>query len=414
MKTIKLDNKWLIMSPSVFVDMVNEHTILLYDTKNGHYLISHDNKLISLVTILYKPQNLGVVNAEILADYNSVDIDEALEKGFIYTKNMTNKYKPINFLPILNLQKDLEKEDENGIKGRLQIIGSKLRFVSGVYITLDYAVSNNDEKLFQLRNIAATQHPCPSYGNVNEKLSVDNVKYILENLKLTSTAIVDFICSSYYFENCSFRNFLELISKYGFSYRFHLYIEDYERLAQEWETVEDKPIVEFVIYNDRFSSHNVILQNKSLPYKIKQVTLIYDECDLQIGNENMLPVWTGDNMEFFKKNIWIEKSDIDNTVVNMHSIFRNKKLNANFFGIIDFIPNGNIYPHGVKHSIGNISDPKFSFSSVIVKELKDNNSWRLTRNLTHCSQCPYRYLCPPISIYEMQLKNIKMCNINKH
>lgn len=412
MKRAVLNNKWLIISPAVFVDFVNEHTILLYNTKNGYYVISHDSKLISLVTLLYQPKNSGVINASTLENYTSSDIELTLNGGLIYVTDAAGGKKPINYLPILNLQKDLDKYDEKGIDGRLQIIGSKLRFISGVYITLSYANNDMRGELCRFRNIAATQHPCPLYGNPDTKLSPDNVSMLLDSLKFTSTTRVDFICSSSYFECFCYSDFLGLLSQYKFSYRFHIYTEDFDRLMPVFQTLNYALKLEFIIYDDRFSNPSQMASNEVSPYKTKRISLIYNERELRSDNEYMLPVWTDDNIEFFRSYVWIEQRDIDSAPVNWSSIFRNQKLNSNFFGIIDIAPDGNIYPHGSKHSIGNICDTDFSLADVVIKEFKENHTWRLTRDHTKCNPCPYRFICPPVSIFEIQFDTIKMCHIN--
>jgi len=49
--------KWLTMSPNVFVDIINDSLILLYNTNGGIVKISRDEKLINLIKMLYTPIN---------------------------------------------------------------------------------------------------------------------------------------------------------------------------------------------------------------------------------------------------------------------------------------------------------------------------------------------------------------------
>ena len=126
--------KWLMMSPNVFVDIIDDSLMLLYNTHGGIIKISRDEKLINLIKMLYAHINLGVVKYEILDKYNSHDIDWALKNGVISFEE--SDVKPIIYLPILNLQKDINKFNDNGLESRLQLIGSKLKYISGAFIRL--------------------------------------------------------------------------------------------------------------------------------------------------------------------------------------------------------------------------------------------------------------------------------------
>ena len=46
--------KWLTMSPNVFVDIINDSLILLYNTNGGIVKISRDEKLINLSKEVFK------------------------------------------------------------------------------------------------------------------------------------------------------------------------------------------------------------------------------------------------------------------------------------------------------------------------------------------------------------------------
>lgn len=125
-----------------------------------------------------------------------------------------------------------------------------------------------------------------------------------------------------------------------------------------------------------------------------------------------LPVWTGNNQEMFSKYVYTELSDLEESKINFNTLFRNQKLNSNFFGLIDIAPDGNVYAHGSKQSIGNVNDKEFSLVDVVINEFKENRTWRLTRDCTKCKLCPFRFVCPPVSIFEIQSNQIKMCHIN--
>lgn len=401
--------KWLTMSPNVFVDIIDDSLMLLYNTHGGIIKISRDEKLINLIKILYTPINLGVVKYEILDQNNSLDTDWALKNGVISIEE--SDVKPIIRLPILNLQKDINKFNDNEIESRLQLIGSKLKYISGAFIRLSNMRDKDNTLLRRLRSIAATQHPCPSYEDSAASLTLDQLRIIIDNLKFTSIATIDIIFSSTCLEHYSYKELIGLLSKYNFAYRVHLYSEDYETIVTSINKIDIKLNISFIIYQDRFSINDKSYTLNSV-YHCNQKYLAYDEQDINSNIDVILPVWTGNNQEMFSKYVYTELSDIVESKVNFNTLFRNKKINSNFFGLIDVTPDGSVYAHGSKHSIGNVNDEGFSLVDVVIDEFKENRTWRLTRDCTKCKLCPYRFVCPPVSIFEIQSNQIKMCHIN--
>ena len=408
MKQSSKNISWLAISPSVFVDFIEDQTILLYDTHSGKNKISHDRQLIDLVRTLYLPVNLGVIEDN--SSSKSADTEWTLHNNILSYIETQSETKPVNFLPILNLQKDLDRYDENGINGRLQLMGSKLKFISGVYIRLSCNESTDTPLKTELRNLASTQYPCPSYEESSKFLPIDKLEALLESLQFTSTVNVDLICTSSYFDKYSSSELIELLCNYNFKYRLHLYSEDLRDFLNMAGGKAKKLEVSLIVYQDRFSKNYSFDKDYALlPITVKH--LIYSESELGSSELINLPVWTGKNQELFSKYVWLSQSDIDNNITNFNSIFRNKKLNSNFFGIIDIHPDGGVYAHGSKHCISNIGDSDFSLVDIVIEEFKANRTWRLTRDLTNCKVCPYRFICPPVSIFELQSANIKMCHI---
>ena len=157
-----------------------------------------------------------------------------------------------------------------------------------------------------------------------------------------------------------------------------------------------------------------MLENKR--YEFKLIKLVRDEKDLTSIKETKLnillvPVWTGANNIFFKENVMLNKNDIYTLNPSLEELFRNQKLNSNFFCIFDILNTGDVLPHGSIKKMGNIADTHLA--DLVSAELKGNNTWRLTRNLTKkCGSCIYRYLCPPISTFEIQSGDFGGCCVD--
>ena len=122
----------------------------------------------------------------------------------------------------------------------------------------------------------------------------------------------------------------------------------------------------------------------------------------------MLPVYRADEVQMFRDNVFLTKQDILSNCTSMKEIMRNQKLNATCFGILDILSNGNVYPHGGRVPVSNISNKNYLLESV-TSELVNNQSWRVTRDKNNCSNCQYRFICPPVSLLELQIEDIKAC-----
>lgn len=419
-----MQKKWLYISPDVYVDKFSRDNLLLYNTANGQYIISSDTKLNEIVSKLYTPSNLGVIDAIILKHNKSIFIKEAFTKGILGIQKSNNDFRFINLLPLCFLHKDLDKNDIEGIESRLTKLGSKSKYISGIYLYLSTEKIHSEEilhnnEMVKLRTKASEQHPCPKISIDNDLFSCNTLMSIFKQLVHTSVTTIDIVLTKDFFSTFKPSIFIKLLNQFNYKYRLHVYIEDF--IAFDNCLKNNALKITWIIYFDKFTNikhlHQFILNNKNLNFKIKK--LVYSASDINKENNNYikqidlsyLPVWTNENIDFFEKYVWINKKDILNQNNTMTSIFRNQKLNANFFGILDINSKGDIIAHGTNNIIGNYKNSNFSFANVISRELRENNSWRKTRNLTHCKRCPFRYLCPPISIFELQNPDVFMCHI---
>ena len=396
--------KWVAMSTNVYVDIIKDNKILLYHTKSGAYKISSNSSFIELVKNFYSPENLGVIESNQLYSKCSVDVEWALKNKVFIPINTIQK--PIVLLPILNLQKDISKIGEGSIDDRLAIIGSKQNFISGIYIRISKINNICDTKCSKFRVAASKQYPCPTYSQRIDRISPEILSHILNSLKYTCVSVVDIVCSSDYFSVYSKEDFLYILSKYNYKYRIHFFIDDFGFALSLLKLIQSIKI-ELVAYVDKFSTE-VKPEVKHLLNRI--LYLNYGE-DANKDNANILPVYIGDsNKEANNIRIRREKEEgVFEQKVCFNDVFRNQKLNSHFFGIVDVDSQCYIRAYGSQHIIGNVTSADFSWTDIVVNELKQNHSWRLTRDMTNCKDCPLRYICPPISYYEILSNNTQIC-----
>jgi len=132
--------------------------------------------------------------------------------------------------------------------------------------------------------------------------------------------------------------------------------------------------------------------------------------DYGIANYKIIPVYTGDNLSFFEENVYVGPDDLFQKTLSMREIFRNQKLNINFFGSLSILPDGTVKANMNKPPIGNTKTD--SIMSLIFKEMLENTAWRVIRDTKPCSECIYQFFCPPPSNYETAIGKPDLCKIN--
>lgn len=122
----------------------------------------------------------------------------------------------------------------------------------------------------------------------------------------------------------------------------------------------------------------------------------------------IVPIYTGENIDFFENYVFMDIDDIQNNVLSMREIFAHKYINTNYFGKLVLTANGEIYANVNDGQVGTIND---SIYEIVNSQFRMNSSWRQTRNNQVCSECIYRWLCPSLSDYNFVLNRFDLCNI---
>ena len=401
------EKKWICLSEKSFVDFIDDKSVFMYNAEIYSILYTENPDFLILLHELQDPANLGSIE---FCDNNNNVVAEAIHKGLLYIEN--NVDKPLIFLPILNLQRDLERGD--CIERQISIMGNKARFVTGINICINIPFSKINNEVDTIRMETFSQLFIRTSNIENAKcLSHEDLKRILSSLFVTSIKNIDLIINLSSMEDDEIERLSSLLEKYPYNYRIHSYID-----GMTYQTIKKISLVHknvsLILYFDRYTIGKSQLNIESvLVSNIKNVNLckiIYEKDDIIFDSHvELKPVWAKDNIDFLKEYVYLSWHDIISIRPTIREIMRNTKLNYNFFGILDVLPSGDILPHGSNICIGNITDKNFIVNSVI-NEFKNNHSWRLTRNLVNCKICKFRYICPPISAIELASNKFKICN----
>jgi pseudo-rSAM protein len=133
---------------------------------------------------------------------------------------------------------------------------------------------------------------------------------------------------------------------------------------------------------------------------------------LQIDNYDYQPLFNGENLQFFKENVFITKEEILGSKPAMNDIYAHSEINTLNFGKLIVSPAGRVYADLNAPGLGMLG--KDSIYDVLYREAYHGKSWRRVRkNVQPCKCCTYQALCPPLSDYTYALGRNDLCHINK-
>lgn len=402
---------WFALKSHVYVEF-KKNEILLYNTHTGNYLETELIGAITLISQMYEPENLGVafLTKEILSDVGIRSfVLNVLEKqmgDLIDIERLPNK--PVRLVPILNLQKDIDKLEKRGEDSIL--IGKDTKnYLLELNIFLNdictLACSHCNEYYKQM-------HSCTS-NDSKQELAIEEIENLFRQIQYSSIGKINILGGNIFKYQHIIKlqkvleSFKEIIHCY-FHYRNYKanVLSDFLQIdlivsfpfeentfRDVWHRInKEKTIIHFIVEDE---SHYRVVEQLIEKYNVEK----YD----------IKPFYTGENNTFFQENIFLEKEDIFFKRLSMREIFRNQKLNSNFFGLLFILPDGTVKANMNTQTIGNIREN--SVLNLIYKEMLDNTAWRQIRNSAPCDSCIYQFICPPPSNYETLIGKPNLCHI---
>lgn len=404
---------WFTLSKNVYVSFNSPKQLLLYNTSNGKSLTVSNSKCIDLVNNIYKPYNLGVIDLENiqLSEDMSDFLDKSIKFGIgLKTEKSVSSKKPINLLPILNLQNDVEKlmiSDEDNLIG--DHIADYFTSVS-VFINTDCKQSCKYCGNYFKQTLFCTKSDERSAITLEtlEDIFVQSASTQLRKINILGgditlypqwDALLDLLKKQHY----DFHLWFNLINLTEFDHLMTLPFHKEILVNYPINEGHLQKLISLVEARNDFT-FNFIIENEAV-YKI--IIKLLDEHQ-QLKYE-LIPFYNGSNIDFLKSNVFLDESDIFSDLIEMRIIFRNQKLNANFFGQLTFLPDGQVRASINTQQIGCFPDK--SILELIYEELTRNTIWRKIRNGSSCNTCMYRFLCPPPGNLETVLGKQNLCHI---
>lgn len=387
---------YLVLYSSVFV-FLNENNVLLYDSKSSKLLKYSDSSILTIFNSRVS-KGLNVFKVNEYGDLFSLFDDVTNNHMGWIVSNAKNI--PFQMAPIVSINNAIYNEKSSPFS---KTITETYWDITRLSIYLDGNIQWLSDSLHPIRQTIY----CDSQSEISDRIEVHLLENKLEGLnKLIYIQEVNIICSRPNLYS-GYNHLLGFIcSSLHKHVKIHLVIDAiylnsniqyFEELLAAYDNVFIKAIV-------LENLSKTVIENKCCYIKI-----VYSERDFDNdGNYQYVPIYNGRNLDFFKKNVFLNEDDICNEPLSMQSIFRRQTLNEFYFGNVTIMFNGDVYNNINNDCIGNIFC--HSLLQLLLNNGKSHN-WFLTRDkITPCNKCIYCFLCPPISNYEFVINRFNLCN----
>jgi pseudo-rSAM protein len=120
------------------------------------------------------------------------------------------------------------------------------------------------------------------------------------------------------------------------------------------------------------------------------------------------PVFTGANIKFFRKYVFLSKEDVLTIKATQQEIYLKQTMNIFHFGRIRIMTDGRVYSDLNMSPLGDVGTPLVDMLNV---EMCEPRSWLRVRNQKPCKSCVYQWLCPSPSGYEYAIGKSNLCMV---
>jgi pseudo-rSAM protein len=277
---------------------------LLYHTKNGQRLRTGDRNCITFIETIHEHKNLGVVQIG-KKEFGNLDlynfIKSALDKNMFSLVDIEKyPFKPIQLMPVLNLQNDVDKLSSRDKR----LTGIK----TGNYL-LSLTLYLNGECGQQCEYCDKYYKQTPYCTRSKNEIDITDVEKLFSQLCSTNIKTIQ-ITGGNIFKYGYFDTFLDLLNKYDFNAEFHIDINNLESPQIQLPTNQKVHVLIHFPFSEECLQKNV-LANYEYHFIItnadeyEQASKIIEKH--KINNSVIYPFFTKDNIRFFEENIFLSE-----------------------------------------------------------------------------------------------------------
>ena len=401
---------WVYIASHVYCHIKDEQAFL-YNTQTGASIETVNAEIIKLLQSLHERKNLGAIccNGRQIAQSPYIEfITEFREKemgNMVETSSMPQR--PIQMMPILNLQDDIEKLQEFSDRDTGEDV---LHYLLELNLYLHDSCNQNCSLCSQY----SKQTLCckTNSGQPSPTFSFAALENIISQIQYGVTGKLNLLGGNI-FAYPHFNELPTLLS--GFKGQVHIW-NHYAHFAN-YKTLPSNFFYDVVIPSPMQKSLENLLPTLAIPQAklhfyitdIEEYTKVEEFIEqFSVDNYSIHPIYTKTNLKFFEEYVYADKKDILQSKLSFNQIFAHQKMNTNFFGSLTILPNGDTYANVNSSLLGNIKDD--TLIHFINKEMTANTAWRKIRDTPPCNSCLYQYICPSLSNYEIVIGKSNLCH----
>ena len=413
---------WLYLHPYVHSAIKKERAVI-YNTLNGKILEYKENKkIVRLINRLNSDSNLYVIKLkeeEIDASLSQFikDIRKFYMGDLIDTIHSPNK--PIQLKPMLNLQKTFDYLTTYGNKSKILIndeLGEYLNVVT-LYI------NDRCDLSCPMCSTAYKQFLCCFKTDIGRKeIAINHISQLINEIKNINLYKFNILGGNIFlysklFELIPLLNSINVIKEF---YVHYLHLDDgreYSELFSD-ENNHLSIFIHFPLKMEEFNQRMSLLNHYDIGKRIhflieKDEDMAKAErviSDYQIEDYILTPYYNGNNLKFFKENVFLNRDSIIESKPTMNDIFARMTINTSDFKKLTILSNGDVYANLNNPKIGKLG--KDYLFDLMYKELNEGKSWtKVRKHVSPCKGCVYNALCPPISNYEYIIGRYNLCDM---
>ncbi|MCI0470369.1 MAG: TIGR04150 pseudo-rSAM protein [Candidatus Aminicenantes bacterium] len=401
--------------------VVKKGIALVYNPLNGQSIEEENPIIVNLVKKLVSKKNLLVVklsgkelkNPDISAFVKKVREQfsgDLIDASYLPTK-------PVQMLPLVKVQKDVDQVKAGGKEEMSESIMDYLTEIS-LYInnrcSRDCAFCKNGYKQF----LTCTRNGKRSI----QELEIETVERFLNEAQGSALHRLN-ILGGDFFSYSRFEELARFLNDYKRLKTYHSHYLNLPGRKHELQLIKDDRsslaiTIDFPAAEDKLKEALDLLAETGMPAEF--VFVVRQEKDataaqaisarFKITEFTFKPYYDGDNFDFFKDNVFVNKQELVQLKPGLKQIFPRVKTNPLNFGKITVLSNNAIYANVNANIIGRLGSE--SLYDTVLSELFDGSSWRKSRDKVNpCRSCVYCFLCPPLTNYEYALKRNNLCHI---
>lgn len=411
-----MKNYWLYLEPYTFLFSKNGYCIVYNSLSNIGKKFKNSGRIEKVVNQLNDISNMYCVDIteQDLGDSALLDFVNYIRNSFSgdLIDNSSFSKKPVVFIPKFKINTSIEQLQETDNKLTSDDILSYLKELT-IYIGSGKPSSNLiDHQVYK-------QFDFNRYS-VGQQLSIPELKPFISQVSHAPIRIINILGGNIFtypelFTFAEYINHTHAVKIYSSSY-----IDIPQDLNQYDFLFNDKSklrvLIDFPLNPEKFNQIITLFQSSKIQTEwLFAITSLaeYEQAEQLIESNNLdnasiKPVYTGENIQFFKDNVFLDEDDILNTHISREGLYRKQVLNTYDFGKLILMPDGKVYANANHQSIGTLND---SVVKMVLNEICNNVSWRRIREQEPCTQCEYQWLCPSPSNYELAIDKANLCSV---